>query len=393
MTVVVTEKEDSSSSDEEYDWRPSTIRGDYSTVTNVVDVTTLAANVPFACFRTQKHCGCDNEVSTTIPSLNSRIIPVPRTFDGWTTTHQINLHLALSNDDAARRPPTVVFYGDSITERWHGTQFGLAAWPELEDTGRVFDTLFRNQGRETILPAIPSDESSAEWDVTIPNSNSTTTTTTTTAPDGMNIVLEGLPLGIAGDTTPNLLWRLQNGELPPTLDPRIFVVLIGTNDLGRDWCSPENIVAGIIRVVEELLHQRPHSQVLLHGLLPRTFSAAGYLYNSGGDGDNNIGSGSSHSTVGGQQQPSDDPPFVWEDLEAVNDELQRYARYREGVTYFSTDVFFKDFSNNRQIDMALMPDGLHPSVRGYEVWGADLKLKLLEMLQNSKPRLRGNGKV
>ncbi len=34
----------------------------------------------------------------------------------------------------------------------------------------------------------------------------------------------------AGDTTLNLLWRVQNGE-GPTFSPKMAVVLIGTNDL------------------------------------------------------------------------------------------------------------------------------------------------------------------
>lgn len=33
----------------------------------------------------------------------------------------------------------------------------------------------------------------------------------------------------AGDTTLNLLWRVQNGE-GPTFSPKMAVVLIGTND-------------------------------------------------------------------------------------------------------------------------------------------------------------------
>ena len=37
-------------------------------------------------------------------------------------------------------------------------------------------------------------------------------------------------LGDAGDTTLNLLWRVQHGE-GPTFSPKVAVVLIGTNDL------------------------------------------------------------------------------------------------------------------------------------------------------------------
>ena len=36
----------------------------------------------------------------------------------------------------------------------------------------------------------------------------------------------------AGDTTANLWWRLQNGELPTAAPPKAAVIMIGTNDLG-----------------------------------------------------------------------------------------------------------------------------------------------------------------
>ena len=35
----------------------------------------------------------------------------------------------------------------------------------------------------------------------------------------------------AGDTTLNLLWRLQNGEGPAPFSPAVAVVLVGTNDI------------------------------------------------------------------------------------------------------------------------------------------------------------------
>ncbi len=62
----------------------------------------------------------------------------------------------------------------------------------------------------------------------------------------------GLPLkvvnrGIGGDTTPNLLYRLQDDVLD--LHPRALVVLIGTNDLG-EHTTPED-VAGNLRLFQQ----------------------------------------------------------------------------------------------------------------------------------------------
>ena len=39
-------------------------------------------------------------------------------------------------------------------------------------------------------------------------------------------------MGHTGDTTANLWWRLQNGEVPTAAPPKAVVILIGTNDLG-----------------------------------------------------------------------------------------------------------------------------------------------------------------
>ena len=35
----------------------------------------------------------------------------------------------------------------------------------------------------------------------------------------------------AGDTTANLWWRIQNGELPKNHMPKVVVMMVGANDL------------------------------------------------------------------------------------------------------------------------------------------------------------------
>jgi hypothetical protein len=50
-------------------------------------------------------------------------------------------------------------------------------------------------------------------------------------------LLQGLCLGIAGDTNPNVLWRLMHGEMPPDFHPKIWWLSLGMNDLTRTKVS------------------------------------------------------------------------------------------------------------------------------------------------------------
>jgi hypothetical protein len=52
-----------------------------------------------------------------------------------------------------------------------------------------------------------------------------------------NATYEGVALGIAGDTSPNVLWRLIHGEMPDYFHPKIWWISLGNNDLGRTGVS------------------------------------------------------------------------------------------------------------------------------------------------------------
>lgn len=79
--------------------------------------------------------------------------------------------------------------------------------------------------------------------------------------------LPAINLGVSGDRTENILWRMQNGELDG-LDPAVIVVMAGTNNIHRD--SAEQISEGVEAIVEEILVRCPDSQVLLMGVFPRS---------------------------------------------------------------------------------------------------------------------------
>ena len=56
-------------------------------------------------------------------------------------------------------------------------------------------------------------------------------------------------LGFNGDATSHLLWRIENGEVAG-IAPKVAVILIGANNLGRLHWPAEDTVAGIDAIVD-----------------------------------------------------------------------------------------------------------------------------------------------
>ncbi|MGA8937695.1 MAG: GDSL-type esterase/lipase family protein [Acidobacteriaceae bacterium] len=77
---------------------------------------------------------------------------------------------------------------------------------------------------------------------------------------------KALNLGFSGDTTANVLWRLDHGEVAG-LHPKLAVVLIGTNNTAFGQ-SAEETEEGIDAVVKDVEHRLPETKILLMGLLP-----------------------------------------------------------------------------------------------------------------------------
>lgn len=75
-------------------------------------------------------------------------------------------------------------------------------------------------------------------------------------------------LGFGGDRTENLLWRLQNGQLDG-VDPKVVVMMIGTNNTGERLEAPEFTVAGIRANIAEIRRRLPAAQILLLAVFPR----------------------------------------------------------------------------------------------------------------------------
>ena len=83
---------------------------------------------------------------------------------------------------------------------------------------------------------------------------------------------KALNLGFSGDTTGNVLWRLDHGEVD-RLHPKAAVVLIGTNNTSpRLNQTAEQVESGIDAVVANLEERLPETKILLLGILPSDLS-------------------------------------------------------------------------------------------------------------------------
>jgi beta-glucosidase len=147
--------------------------------------------------------------------------------------------------------------------------------------------------------------------------------------------------GIGGDRTQHVLWRLDHGNLDG-IKPKVAMIMIGTNNSGSD--SSEDIAAGIKAIVERLRKARPETKVLLLGIFPRGPDANDALRNK------NIGAN--------------------EIVKKLDDGKQ--------VHYL--DISAKFLDPDGRLSKEIMPDLLHLSPRGYEIWAEAIDGKLAELL-------------
>lgn len=138
-------------------------------------------------------------------------------------------------------------------------------------------------------------------------------------------------LGIGGDTTENLLWRL--GDLPAgELDPRAVVLLIGTNDFGLEGDRPEEVFRGVATVVDKLRDRFPRARILLLAIFPV------------------------------DQDPESEHRRA---VEAAN---ARIASLDDGEAVVYLDIGSRFLEPDGTLSPEVMPDFLHLSAEGYRRW-------------------------
>jgi lysophospholipase L1-like esterase len=83
---------------------------------------------------------------------------------------------------------------------------------------------------------------------------------------------DALDFGFIGDTTSSLIWRLDHGQVTG-LHPKLTIILIGANNLGKVHWDAAMTIPGIETVVAKTHKLLPESHILLLGVLPSIRSA------------------------------------------------------------------------------------------------------------------------
>lgn len=211
---------------------------------------------------------------------HSAVTPVPRTDRGWVVRQQA------FNERVKQGRADLLFIGDSITHGWEGA--GKEIWAQHY-----------------------------------------------TSRNAVN-------LGIGGDRTQHVLWRLQNGNLEG-IKPKAAVLMIGTNNSNRDDNTAQEIADGITAIVKLLRDRQPQMKVLVLAIFPR----------------------------------GEKPTPQREKISQVNSLIAGLADDKH--------VFFMDIGPNLMnpdgtIYKEIMPDFLHLSPKGYEIWATSIESKLKELL-------------
>jgi lysophospholipase L1-like esterase len=151
--------------------------------------------------------------------------------------------------------------------------------------------------------------------------------------------------GIGGDRTQHVLWRSENGELEAPIKPKVIVLMIGTNNSAAD--PGDKIAAGVEKIVATA-REKTGAKVLLLAIFPR--------------GETAMKAATQRSAI------------------AVANE--RIAKLDDGKNVRFLDLSNKFQKSDGTISKEIMPDYLHLSKQGYEIWADGMEPLLTEMLQH-----------
>jgi lysophospholipase L1-like esterase len=152
--------------------------------------------------------------------------------------------------------------------------------------------------------------------------------------------------GWGADTTQNILWRLENGELDG-VNPKVIVLLAGTNNVGRTVATGEearaaDITRGLEAIVRLMQKKAPGATIIVTAMFPRNDNIA-----------------------------------VMPTINRINDNLSKLADGKR-VRYLNINDRLADRDGTLLDGMTI--DKLHPTLQGYQVWADALRPIFTELL-------------
>jgi beta-glucosidase len=145
-----------------------------------------------------------------------------------------------------------------------------------------------------------------------------------------------LNLGYGGDRTQNIIWRINHGELDG-YEAKCVVLMIGTNNNSSNSSKPEDVAGGIEKIVNMIRAKQPKAKIVLHPIFPRGDSAQSQRHAAARERND-------RTNVLLKQFAEKDGKLVWIDF---NDKLVDATGW---------------------VPKSIMPDQIHPSAVGYDIW-------------------------
>jgi lysophospholipase L1-like esterase len=271
---------------------------DYSSIPSLYEL--KMAHIDHWCLQ-----GGDNDCKCNDPT-----VPLSREeVKGWTKTHVVNKLQSQQNTNW-----DVVLLGDEFVQDFTGRILNQPT-ADLKNVYKYWNATFTLDGGESV---------------------------------------DGVALGISGDSISNLFWRIQHGELP---ESKVYWIHIGTNDFGIGMCSEESVLLGILRLAEWIHEEQPDSVIVLNSILPRQ--------------DDNLKQGVSGNVL-------------WSAIQEVNHQLEKFCVNHEHLVYFDASPLFVNSNLKKKNPQHLrnpmyLNDKFHLSYQGHTTWGNAIleRLKLI----------------
>jgi lysophospholipase L1-like esterase len=128
------------------------------------------------------------------------------------------------------------------------------------------------------------------------------------------------------------------------LNPKVVVIMIGTNNIGHGKSTPAQTALGVKEIVKQLQAKFANVKILLLGIFPR---AAG---------------------------PDDGA------RKAVVEATAGFKDAADGVKVHFIDLADKFLNADGTLPKEIMPDLLHLNEKGYQIWADSIEAKVKELM-------------